>query len=57
MKKLMLFVMVAALAIPMVGCKEKSTLEKAQDAIEQGAKDAQKEAGKALEDAGKALQK
>ena len=64
MKKLMLLVMIAALTVPMVGCKEKTTLEKAQDAVEQGAKDAEKaandakkEAGKALEEAGKALQK
>jgi len=60
MKKFLLMVLVAAMALPFAGCKEKSAAEKAQDAIEQAAKDVQKGAEKAadaVEDAAKDAKK
>ena len=56
MKKVFLMLLVAALALPFAGCKEKTAAEKAQDTIEQAGKDIQKGAEKAadaVEDAAK----
>ena len=60
MKKFIVMLLVAALVMPFAGCKEKTAAEKAQDAIEQAAKDVQKGAEKAadaVEDAAKDAQK
>jgi len=50
MKKLMILLVLAAIAMPMVGCKKKSALEKAADKVEDAAKDASKAADKAIDD-------
>ena len=60
MKKIFLMLLVAAMVLPFAGCKEKTAAEKAQDAIEQAAKDVKKGAEKAadaVEDAAKDAEK
>ena len=44
MKKFLMMVLAAAMVLPFAGCKEKTAAEKAQDVIEQAAKDVKKAA-------------
>ena len=53
MKKLMVLLVLAAIAMPMVGCSKKSDSEKAKSKVEKAAKDV----GKAADKAGKAATK
>jgi len=56
MKKIMMLVLVAAMVMPMVGCKEKSAADKAKDALKEAGAQAEKsadEAAKAVKEATK----
>lgn len=56
MKKFMVLVLAAALVLPLVGCKEKSPVEKAGAAVEEAAKktaDAAQDAAKEVKEAAK----